>query len=355
MKKALRIIAVVLLCLVLLLGGYVAYVFIAYYRLPDNRQLDIRNNESDSVQTGTDYTIATYNVGFGAYSRDFSFFMDGGDHAWAYSREEAVKNLDGSVSVMTAQDPDFGFFQEVDTNSTRSYHLDEVSLLGESFQGYASVYAQNYDSPFLLYPFHQPIGKSVSGVVTYSKFAVTSSLRRSLPVETGFSKIIDLDRCYTMTRLPVSDGRELILINVHLSAYTSDVTIGEAQLKQLFEDAAREYGAGNYVIIGGDFNKDVFGNSPQLFNTKTDVANWAKPLNTALIPESFALLRPENPADIHPTARDCDTGYVPGVTFVTAIDGFIVSDNVTALHVEVLDTDFMYSDHNPVLLRFRLA
>lgn len=355
MKKVLKAIGIIVLCVVLVLAGYVAYVFIAYYRLPDNIQLDVNNVSSGPVQTDTVYTITTYNVGFGAYSRDYSFFMDGGKYSWAYSKDEAVKNINGAVAVITSLNPDFAFFQEVDTNSTRSYHVDQVGQLGGSFSGYASVYAQNYDSPFLFYPFSQPIGKSVSGIVTYSKYAMTTSLRRSLPVETGLMKLLDLDRCYNVTRLPVSDGKELILINVHLTAYMTDVTIGEEQLRMLFEDAKREYNAGNYVVIGGDFNKDILGDSPQLFNTRTDVANWAKPMNKTLIPAGFAALRPENETDIHPTSRDCDTGYIEGVTFVTAIDGFIVSDNVIQVHEEIIDTDFTNSDHNPVLLQFSLG
>jgi endonuclease/exonuclease/phosphatase family metal-dependent hydrolase len=354
MKKVFKIGGIVLLCIVLVIAGYVAYVFIDYHRLADNIQLDVKNAVSGPVKTNAVYTLTTYNVGFGAYSRDYSFFMDGGKYSWAYSKDEAIKNINGAAAVITAKDPDFAFFQEVDTDSTRSYHVDETELLGGHFPGYAAVYAQNYDSPFLMYPLLQPIGKSVSGIVTYSKFEITSSLRRSLPVESGFTKLLDLDRCYDMTRIPVSNGKELILINLHLSAYTKDVTIGEAQLKQLFEDAKREYDAGNYVVIGGDFNKDILGDAPQLFHTKTDVANWAKPLNKALIPIGFSALRPENAADIHPTARDCDTGYKEGVTFVTAIDGFIISDNVTPVHEETINTDFMNSDHNPVLLQFSL-
>lgn len=36
------------------------------------------------------------------------------------------------------------------------------------------------------------------------------------------------------------------------------------------------------------------------------------------------------------------------------LDGFIVSDNVQPDYVDVLDTGFLYSDHNPVELRFKL-
>ena len=36
------------------------------------------------------------------------------------------------------------------------------------------------------------------------------------------------------------------------------------------------------------------------------------------------------------------------------IDGFIVSDNVQVESVETMDEGFVFSDHNPVCLRFRL-
>lgn len=350
-----KIIAFILLGILVVLSGYVAYVFIAYYRLPDTMSLDVEDSVSGPVQLNTDYTITTYNLGFGAYSSDYSFFMDGGKYARAYNRDAVLSNIGGAVSKMTAVNPDFALFQEVDVRATRSHHVDETALLKKSFPAYASVFAQNYDSPYLFYPLHQPIGKSLSGVMAFSKFSVTDALRRSLPIETGFSKLIDLDRCYQILRVPVIDGRQLVIFNVHLSAYTTDVTIGETQLTMLFEDAGREFEAGNFVIIGGDFNKDIHGDSPQLFNTKTDVKNWAKPMNTTLIPDGFTAIRPENSADIHPTTRDCDTGYVEGVSFVSAVDGFIISDNVIPVHTETIDTGFLYSDHNPVLLRFNLA
>ena len=225
----------------------------------------------------------------------------------------------------------------------------------KGFPRFSSVFAMNYDSPYLFYPVTDPIGKSVSGIVTLSKYSIDSSLRRSLPLESGFRKLLDLDRCYSITRLPTSSGKDLILINVHLSAFTADVTIGEAQLAMLFEDAQREYDLGNYVIIGGDFNKDLLGNSPELFGTTREVPNWAKPLNEALIPDAFTRVCPENAEDIIPTLRSTETGYIAGESFVTVLDGFIVSDNVDVVHEAHTDAGFKYSDHNPVLLQFKLT
>lgn len=352
--KILKVIGLSLAVILVLVIGYVAYVFIDYHRIDDAIAPEIYNIDSNPVMLDTVYTITTFNVGFGAYSSDYSFFMDGGTSSRAFSREEAINNINKAVDIISQLEPNFALFQEVDTRSTRSYHVNELELLKDYFPGYASVFALNYDSPYLMYPILQPIGKSVSGIVTLSDYSIASALRRSLPIESGFRKLLDIDRCYTITRIPASNGYELVLINLHLSAYTADVSIGEQQLKMLFEDAKKEYDAGNYVIIGGDFNKDILGDSPERFQTKIDIPNWAKPLNTALVPEGFTVLRPESNADIWPTVRDCDTGYVEGVTFVSAIDGFIVSDNVKPVHEAHINAEFMYTDHNPVLLQFTL-
>lgn len=58
---------------------YVAYVFISYDRIDDKQKLKVNEpkvkneNVSDEVNTGVEYTIGTYNVGFGAYLPDYSF------------------------------------------------------------------------------------------------------------------------------------------------------------------------------------------------------------------------------------------------------------------------------------------
>ena len=354
MKKFFKIAAFIIAIIALAAIVYAAYVFIAYDRIEDNFALEVKNNFSEILQTDTEYTLTTFNVGYGAYSPEYSFFMDGGKHSRALSEEDVKKNMTGAIKVISQIDPDFALFQEVDIDSTRSYHIDEYAMLQKAFPDFSSVFAMNYDSPYLFYPISDPIGRSVSGIVTLSKHYATSSLRRSLPLESGFRKLLDLDRCYSVTKFPTSNGKELVLINVHLSAFTADVTIGEAQLKMLFEDAELEYDAGNYVIIGGDFNKDLFGNSPEIFGTTRELPNWAKPINEELIPDSFVIVRPENKEDLVPTLRSTETAYVEGESFVTVLDGFIVSNNIKVAHEENVDAGFTYSDHNPVLLQFIL-
>ncbi len=65
------------------------------------------------------------------------------------------------------------------------------------------------------------------------------------------------------------------------------------------------------------------------------------------------MVEAENLTDV-PTCRSSDMPYTPGVNYTAVLDGFIVSDNLTATARNV-DTGFAYSDHNPVLLTFVLG
>ena len=59
--------------------------------------------------------------------------------------------------------------------------------------------------------------------------------------------------------------------SLHLSAYTSDGKIADEQLELLLCDMQAEYEAGNYVIGGGDFNKDLLeGGSEAYFGVSTE-------------------------------------------------------------------------------------
>ena len=47
--------------------------------------------------------------------------------------------------------------------------------------------------------------------------------------------------------------------------------------------------------------------------------------------------------------------YTAGVNYTVVVDGFLVSSNVQVNMVENINTDFAYSDHNPVLMSFSLV
>lgn len=60
--------------------------------------------------------------------------MDGGDQSRAYSEKAVKKNIQGSLKAVASLKPNFVFFQEVDTNGTRSHHIDEDDLLQKVYQ-----------------------------------------------------------------------------------------------------------------------------------------------------------------------------------------------------------------------------
>ena len=240
MRKALKILLILLLAVLVLAAAYVAYVFLAYHRIPDNQTLTVENPVSETLRPGGTYRALSYNIGFGAYEDDYSFFMDGGTESWAWSEERLKENLDEIAALLQKEDADFYLLEEVDVDATRTYHFDESAVLRSALSDRTCVYAQNYDSPFLLYPFTQPHGASKAGMLTFSRYAITSTLRRSLPIEGGFRKFLDLDRCYSVCRLPVENGRELVLYTLHLSAYSADGSISVEQLKLLLADMRAE-------------------------------------------------------------------------------------------------------------------
>lgn len=48
--------------------------------------------QTRNLQQKKEYSALTYNIGFGAYTPDFSFFMDGGKFSWAKSKDSVLKN-----------------------------------------------------------------------------------------------------------------------------------------------------------------------------------------------------------------------------------------------------------------------
>ena len=84
-KKPLKIVLLVLAAVLLVVISYLAYVLIDYHRLGD-MDLEVDRQVSQPAQTGCEYHLLSYNIGFGAYEPDYGFFMDGGTESWAWSQ-----------------------------------------------------------------------------------------------------------------------------------------------------------------------------------------------------------------------------------------------------------------------------
>lgn len=336
---------------------YLLYVVCSFSRIADDIALDVSANREQTAAKDGEYSVVTYNVGFGAYSPDYTFFMDtgvmkdgtatSGKHGTAVSKDDVLKNINGAISTVKELSPDFAMIEEVDYDSTRSYKVDQKSMF-QSIEGYGSVFAENYHSSYLMYPLTDPHGKNNAGIVTLSKYNIADSRRYSFPIAEGLSKFTDLDRCFSVTHIPVGDGT-LALISLHMSAYDEGGVIRGRQAELLKSALTAEYEKGNYVIAGGDFNQDLIGNLSK-FDSEQDIPEWVASYDKDNIPEHFSIAADET--STVGSCRGADVVWERGKTYTCMIDGFIVSDNIKVKSVNVVDNDFAYSDHLPVKMTF---
>lgn len=354
MKKVVKASLIVLLAIVIILAAYAAYVLIDYHRLGSG-PLIVSGKTEQAPVVGTSYDLLSWNIGFGAYTADYDFFMDGGTQSWAESPERLDQNIADICSQLKDKPADFYLIQEVDLDATRSYHRNEyVSIAITLGAEYCHTFCLNYDSPFLMYPLTEPHGASQAGLLTLSRFDISSAQRVELPIETSLMKLVDLDRCYSTQCIPTADGKLLYLFNFHLSAYTSDGTIATEQLIMLLQDMQRCYDSGGYCIAGGDFNKDLLGDSTAYFGIADTESSPVQPIPEGTLDGyNIRLAAPLNESNPVPTCRRPDSAYHKG-QYVFTVDGFLVSDNVEVASCEVLDYGFAYSDHNPVRMNFTL-
>ena len=317
-KRIGKILLGIFAAFLVLIVGYVAYMQIQYYRIDDFTKLDTENPQTEQVQKGKTYRIMT----------------------------------EGSLNLVKSQEADFIFTQEVDEKADRSYQVNQREIFQKGLSGYGSVFANNFHSAYLFYPFLEPHGAVQAGMLTFSKYQILENTRRQFPVSDAFiTKFTDLDRCFLVSRLPVDGGKELVLIQVHLSAYDKGGLIRAEQLALLNEVLAREREQGNYVIAGGDFNHDI-AESIESFPSGQKTPEWVYQLDSDDLADGYRFAKAENAAEI-PTCRGADIPYEKDVTYTVVVDGFIVSDNIEA-KAENIDGGFLYSDHNPVVMEFTL-
>ena len=225
-------------------------------------------------------------------------------------------------------------------------------MLAEAFPEMSSCFAVNYDSPYLFYPFHEPIGRSLSGVLTLADAQVDGAVRRSLPLESGPARLTDLDRCYN--RLPSAAGKRRGVVPLQrtpFSLYQRTAASAFEQARLLLDDMAAEYARGNYALAGGDFNKDLLGDSGAVFGVSgRGLCLGAALPRRAFCPKAFLYTRRATP----PPAASPTRPIGPEPRSSSPWTGFLASANVEVLFCETLNEEFSHSDHNPVLLRFRL-
>lgn len=362
MKRILKIILAFIALVIFITFTYVLYVSLQYYRIKDNTKLNVKNNTTNNFEFDKEYKVLTYNIGFGAYDHDFSFFLDEaytrdnkfivGKYAKAISKKNVINNTNKVIDILKENKSDVYLIQEIDKRANRSYFINQVNEITNNFKDYSSVYTSNFHSAYLAYPIHDMIGKSESGLLTLSKYNFYSNIRRSYPVtKEFFKKFFDLDRAFSVHRSKLKNNKDLVIVNSHMSAYDKGGNIRRKQLEILKVFMKEEKNKGNYVIIGGDFNHD-YANTKTLYMGDKKVPDWVFDLSDKDLIDGYNFVIPSN-KNLFGTCRGAESPYDKEKTYQVVIDGFIVSDNIEATST-IIDTEYIASDHQPVMLKFKL-
>ncbi len=347
MKRALKILLIFVALLVLVAGGFVAYLSLTEYRPEPVEALTITPAaRRDELHPGDMLTVVTFNTGYAGLDREQDFVMDGGKGVNPKSESVVRENMSAVLSALDSLGAQICLLQEVDEASARSFRIDQMDYYRRGLAMNAAM-AYNYKCDFVPFPW-PPIGKVLSGVVTLTELNMTAAERQSLPVPFAWPvRAANLKRCLLVERMPVAGtDKELVLINLHLEAYDD----GEgklAQTRQLVTLLEAEYAKGNYVIAGGDFNQTFPGVSLPV----VEPDGW-QPGQLEALPEGLSYVYDA----ATPTCRSLSKPYSGNreTTQFYVIDGFIVSDNLKVNHVETVDLNFLHSDHNPVLMQVTL-
>lgn len=289
-----------------------------------------------------------WNIGYCGLGKESDFFYDGGKMVRP-TKELSEKNLNGFIETITKwkADADFINIQEIDRDSKRSYHVDQFQKAFDVLGNYKAVFGKNYDVKFVVMPLSSPMGKVLGGIGTFYKYQDAGTpVKYAFPSNFSWPKgLFFLDRCFVKHHFNLKNGKQLIVINTHNSAYDGG-QLKKQEMKYFKKYIVDEYVKGNYVVVGGDWNQIPPGYKP--LKEKSDYEEMPVPEDFADKDWIFAF------DGNTPTNRKVDTPYEEGKTYTTIIDFFFLSPNIELIEVKGQSNGFEYSDHQPVRMVCKL-
>ena len=349
MKMLLKPALIIAVLAVLVFLVLIAYATFTDYK-PDEKTVVFKSDDPTVIQAGAELTFMSWNLGYCGLSADMDFFYDGGKQVRT-SKKNVQQNMEAITQFINKnQASDFILLQEVDRDSSRSHHLDEFDSISKLLNNFQACFGINYDVGFVPIPFTSPLGKVFSGLATFSKQVPKSCVRYSFPGNYGWPKgLFMLDRCFLVSRYSVSDGKELLVINTHNSAY-DDGTLRKGQMDYLKTFLTAEYRKGNYIIVGGDWNQCAPGFSPGFDKQNFDTNNYSL-IDGDYLPNDWTWFYDKK----IPSNRRLQTPYDPEKSLVTVIDYYLLSPNIEGVFKQTVDLGFQNSDHQPVLATIKLT
>ena len=353
MKMILKLLIACIVCiaaiLIIYIIGVLLFALITEFKPPQVDDINVQDRGKTTIPTDQKLKLLTWNIGYGGLGKEMDFFYEGGQKVRP-DKALSTKYLQGISEFLSNQDSlDFILLQEVDYNSKRSYTINQAEVFSNILSNSSQISAINYFSKYVPVPYFNPMGKVLSGLTTFSKYKPSGASRISTPGKYSLPKrLFMLKRCLLISRYAVDNGKELVLINLHNSAFDDAKELRKEEMNMVKQIISEEYEKGNYIIAGGDWNQNPHGmqlNKNTKYKTKSV---W--PIDKEFLPADWSWAFDPS----IPTNRDVHEPFNVQLTTCTVLDYFVTSPNIEVLETKTTDLEFEFSDHQPVFTTIRL-
>ncbi len=358
MSKALKIFLITsaVLVAVVAIGGWILIQWLNYFPPPEipAEMKCIEGKEPPKfLPVGKKLTALSWNIQYGA-SRKYKFFYDGGKTVYP-EKEAVLQTLKQISQVIDKIRPDLLILQEVDRSSDRTYRIDQLKELWRKDLYPCWSSAPYHRTRYLPFPSHQHLKRVDMHLVTFSKYPMSMAMRYGLPLlrESFIRQAFNLKRAVMESSIQMEDGREFVVFNTHLSAFSFNDGTLDRQINRIVQILLRADAKKRPWLLAGDFNMLPPGDDPKRLG---EDAKYFPPPDKNPIARLFESWSSTLPLEKYKKSPGDYNTYLPfGAKKADRwIDYIFHNDQIEIISHRVLTEYNQISDHLPILIEFKI-
>lgn len=254
-RKWVKILGGIIGTLVLLFGAFLSWVWFSTLHPHRVQSASITCKEDPPLLTENDrIKLLNWNVQFMA-GKDYYFYYESGPDERPTS--EDIEKTTGEVArIIKAEDPDIILLQEVDDGAKRTDHEDQLKNLLELLPPDYCCHSSAFYWKAWFNPHPHIMGSVGMKLSVVSKYKIGTALRHQLALkpDNWLVRQFDLKRAVLEVRLPRETGKDLVVLNTHLTAFAYGSNVRERQVAEIQSLVQERTNDGFPWIVGGDFN-----------------------------------------------------------------------------------------------------
>jgi endonuclease/exonuclease/phosphatase family metal-dependent hydrolase len=252
-KLFVKIVKIIALMTILFFG--VVY-FVNFHPSKKQEEKIVTLSKAPSLKKGQKIKILSWNVQFLAGNQNNNFFFDNGEDLWP-SKKTILKVRNEVVRVILEEDPDIILFQELDDGAKRTYSDDQLQLILKKLPKWYRNHTSTFYWKSHFVPHPKIMGKVGMKLSVVSKYKMTKAIRHRLSAITNQNFIIQQfnpKRALLDVTFPVQNGKDLHIVNGHLSAFAQGSDTMKRQVSSIYQIMKKLTDRDTPVVVGGDFN-----------------------------------------------------------------------------------------------------